>query len=423
MLGFSAPPRPMQTGSGVLPVIPLRTVVTNNRVLTGSEARSETAVYSRWQYIIASAADQLCVSNNGWKLEQGGEQNNANDFTIVDQSIEIGGVVVPVTYSGGRSILVAAGAVDIKSDMLSPSAFGLSEFAYGTQVYMKTKISLASSGLAVPYTAETIQSGLGQQAAWYNTANTAVSSTDTAGSYTYTGTAPAARTAAYRPMILGRPLVDGTSFVTVGDSIAMNFNDSGSPYQVHGGGYVQRSMRSSINTDFLPNLNLARSASPPSAIIGTNTKTRQFYKYARYAIDEYGTNNMNTGAMRTDLQTIWSQLRTEGVQKIVRMKFLPRTTSTDSWTTEANQTYRNDGNWQNGAAADLNNQWFDTLIAGGTLDVVVDAANATAYADGGDRWKWRVNGTANYSNADDTHPNSTGHELVAITLRPVLRSL
>lgn len=426
MLGLSAPPRATHTGAGFIPpVIPLRTIVTNNRIPTGKEARSETAVYTRWQYVLAADASELRFSNNGWALEASGEANTGNDFTIADQSIEIAGVTSPIYYSGGRSLLVTNGAVDLQSDVLLPSAFGLSKFDYGTVFWIKTKITLASSGLAVPYTAESLTGSggvSGTQAAWYNPGSTTVSSTDTAGAYTSTGTTPASRVTAYRPMVLGRPVTDGKSFVTVGDSIAQNVNDSGTAYNVHGGGYIQRAMRSSTNTDYLPNLNMARNGSGSGAIVGSNTKTRQFYKYARYGIDEYGTNNMNTGQLRTDLQNIWSHMRSAGIDKIVRMKYLPRTTTSDSWSTEANQTYKSDGNWQAGAAADLNNQWFDTL-AGTLLDVVVPTTNAQAAADGGDPWKWRVNGSPNYVSSDDTHPNNTGHEFVAVTLRPVLRGL
>ena len=99
-----------------------------------------------------------------------------------------------------------------------------------------------------------------------------------------------------------------------------------------------------------------------------------------------------------------------------------RALTTDDWATEANQTYKSDGKWQAGADADLNNQWFDTLVPA-TLDVVVDTAATTAAADGGDLWKWRVNGAAKYVNSDDTHPNATGHEFVAVVLRSVLRGL
>jgi hypothetical protein len=426
MLGFTAPPRSTQSAGSFVPA-PLRTGVTNNRIFTGSESRTLPACFTRWQYVVAADASEMRLSNNGWKLETGGEQDVGNDFTIADQSIEIGGVTVPVTYSGGRSLVVTNGGLDIQSDAISPASFGLSKFDYGTVLWIKTRISLASSAHHIPYSSENVGStnsggASGSQVSWYDPANTTVSSTDTAGVYTTTGTSPSTRVSGYRSIIWSRFVNDGKSFVTVGDSIAQNINDGGTPYSVHGGGYVQRSMHSATGTDLLPNLNLARSGSGSGAIVGSNTKIRQLYKYARLGIDEYGTNNMDTTTLRTDLQAIWSHMRAAGIEKIVRMKYLPRTTSTDSWATESNQTYRSGGKWQTGGDADLNNQWFDTLVPS-TLDVVVATTTAQAAADGGDAWKWRVNGTANYVNSDDTHPDSDGHEFIATTLRPVLRSL
>lgn len=104
--------------------------------------------------------------------------------------------------------------------------------------------------------------------------------------------------------------------------------------------------------------------------------------------------------------------------KIIRTKLLPRTNSTDSWTTDgANQTYQT--NWGAASYSSQFNTWVDARLADTSVDAVVDA-NALRAAD---PLKFVVNGTANYATNDGTHPSPTTHELLAVELRAKIAAI
>jgi len=432
MLGFTMPPRCF-TSEAVPPpppvILPLRTVVTQNRAQGGREGRTgKNRQCFRYPYVIASASSELYLSHQGWIMATAGEEAMPNSYAIAEISIETNGVVVPVTYSGVRGKTIATTDVDIHSDVILPSAFGLSEFSYGAIIWVKGIVSVPTAGQQFPYTSVKNSDYTNSQVGyWDSTANT-VSSTDVTGVYTITGGSFDVRTNGYRPMVLGRPVVDRPSFITIGDSIADISTDSTTipvDLRIHGLGFIQRSMRSTVNDDYLPSLNMARSGTPSTAASG-GTRIKQFYKYARFGIDEYGTNNMPAaGASLTSLQTScttnWSDMRAAGIEKIIRTKFCPRCTSTDTFTTVANQTYMSA--WGPGESSDLMNSWFGTELIAGHIDylITMDGVRSPSFPL---KWRTAVPETvAQYTGADATHPSSQGHEFLAEELRPVLRSV
>jgi len=405
--------------------IPLRVVTTLNRVLSGAESRStHTHQAIRWPYVMGCDASSLTVSNQGWFLGQTSYSTTGGNLTIVSMSLTSpGGVVVPVTYGGLRSRTFARTDTDIKSDDIAASAFSLPQFTRGEIYWLKAIISVPTGGETIPFAALATGDVLGSQVGWYTPANTTISSTDVAGTYTVTGTALDVRTNGYRPMILGRPLVDGPSFLCLGDSIGEQTNDSASG-GVFGRGFIQRAMRTSSNTNPLPCINLARSGTTAAMAIGS-TLWHPYMAYAKVAIEQYGTNDLGTSAsagsattLQGRLTTLWSTLRAGGLQSIIRTQLLPRATSTDSFATTANQTI-NTG-WGAGGQSDLMNQWFATKLADTTINHLLSAASQR---DSVDPFKWRVNGTGGFITSDGTHPTAAGHEFLAEELRLITYAL
>jgi len=432
MLALLTTARTLNTSDAVDPppaVLPLRTVVTQNRVPSGREGRTgKNRQCFRYPYVIASDCSELVVSHQGWTMENTGESNLPNNYSILELSLEANGIVVPVTYGGSRTQAITAGDVDIQSDAILPSDFGLSQFSYADIIWVKGIASVASTGQSLPYSTAKVNEYSGSQAGWWDSTANSVSSTDVTGVYIITGGSFDSRATGMRPIIFGRPLTDIPSFVTIGDSIADASNDSASmsgTLKIHGVAFIQRSMRSTSDTDYLPSLNMGRSATG-STSVSAGTRVKQYYKYARFGIDEYGTNNMpSTGSSLTPLQssctTNWTDMRNAGVEKIIRTKFLPRCTSTDNFTTVANQTYMSA--WAPGESSDLMNQWFATELSAGHIDYLISMDGCR---DASLPFKWRTASpetTANYTAADSTHPSSQGHEFLAEELRPILRSL
>lgn len=432
-LNFAVGPKQSENAPPPAPVIPLRTVVTHNRVQSGSEARGvKDRQCFRYPYVIACDCSELVISNNAWALSGTVEELVPNSFSVLEMSLELNGTVVPVRYGGARNKALASGDVDVQSDPVLPSSYGLSKFSYGDVIWLKGIVSCPAGG-NLPVTPARFDAYTGGQVFWWTSSINTVSSTDVAGTYTVTGGSTDTRITGYRPIVLGRPLADGPSFITVGDSIGESMTDndylmtsSTDPLKMHGLAFVQRSMRAATNTSFLPSLNMARSATSPSAVVN-GTRVKKFYKYARFGIDEYGTNAVpptfggDLGPLQTTFRTLWSEMRSAGIEKIIRTKLLPRCNSTDSFMTVANQTPH--ANWGAGAPADLLNQWFDAELLAGRIDSVVAMNNVRSSAD---PHKWKTDSpetTANFTAADGTHPSGRGHELMAQELRPVLRSL
>jgi len=80
----------------------------------------------------------------------------------------------------------------------------------------------------------------------------------------------------------------------------------------------------------------------------------------------------------------------------------------DQYRTEALQTAVT--SWGFGGLADTFENTMEALPASDADITYYDPAAIRGLADGGDYWKWRVNGTANYMTADGLHETTAGYE-------------
>src|SRR5690606_25849084 len=120
------------------------------------------------------------------------------------------------------------------------------------------------------------------------------------------------------------------------------------------------------------------------------------------------------------LETIWSTVRAEGVQKIVRTLLLPRTSSTDAWRTAENQA-PNSG-WGLGDKRDTINAGIRDALAAGQLDHALDTLAVRRHPPANSRWL-SDGSTANYVTSDGTHVGPHGNALLGVALRAALLSL
>lgn len=412
------------TYSPSVTVNPLRVVTTQNRVNSNTEGQTGlTRQVVRWAYIMGTDANTICVGTHMWRQGTSTSPDNANGLEILGAAIEANGTHAALSWSSAPNKALLGGDNGTISDEIPASAFGLAYFAKGSTIWFRAILEVPAAGL-IPFTVATIDNTSGNQVGWYNPSNTTPSTIYATGAITATGTAFTARTAGFRPLILGRPLTDGASFLAVGDSIGEIVNDNvGS---TTGGGFIQRSMRNAASTDFRPCINFSRNGAAASAFRGTNTKWTTWLQYVTYAIDELGTNTLGTspsGSNLTTLQSqeaeIWASMRSGNVRGIIRTCLLPRTSATsDNYTTEAGQTIN--AGWGSGEFSDQFNAWLATKLADDTIDYLIDPISVR----GVNPFKWVVNGVNNYATADGTHPQqnastSQGHELIATDVRAV----
>lgn len=154
----------------------------------------------------------------------------------------------------------------------------------------------------------------------------------------------------------------------------------------------------------------------------------------RNVVCEYGTNDLGNSTLaqlKANLLAIWNLYSRPGV-RVFQTTIIPKTTSTDSWATIANQTPtaneqdRKDLNvWLRAGAPLLNGVPVDAGTAGAVIAGVqghplyqvfdtaatceVNSLNVLTLNGG----YWPVNGSANYPTSDGIHPSGAMHTAMA----------
>jgi len=411
------------------PPNPVRVLTVQNRInnnTTTLTSKDKAAVYL--SHIVATDCTSIGLNLNGW-YNNANEVNMPNAYEFTVGSIQISTTSVPVTWSGVRNITINPGDNDINSDEIPASAFSLSYIPRGTIIWTKVIYTVASGDM-MPTTARDYRAVTNQQSWQYLAANTTVanSQVDSTGVFTSTGTAPANFNLPCSPMILGRPLVDGLSFVAVGDSITEGVGDSTSNTTTAGAagqGWLQRAMHSAagLSSDPLPCINLARSGNGHSSYMGSNTKWSVYGKYAKYPIMALGTNTIGasgSGSLATVKSGETAVIAVGAVnntQAPVRWALTPRTSSANNWSDNVQTPLA--AAWDTGGTAEQ----FNTYTFGQIGTVYVVQLNQSSLLSPLDPWHFNYDGTPNAYAADTTHPSPGGHDACAIDFRPVLRAL
>ncbi|MDY4297526.1 MULTISPECIES: SGNH/GDSL hydrolase family protein [unclassified Xanthomonas] len=419
-------------GGGPIAQIPLRYASSGNVIHNGGETQNKRGVQIRWPYILGSDdLTELRLLLDNWRAAYSTNSivNAGNTLPIQGASLEIGNVCRPWTFSGAQGITLADGANDVLSDPLRPADFSLAKFARGTTVYIKLLVmfdSASASTLCNSSARNMSQSGA--RVAWFDPAVTTSSDVYAAGQWTATGTAVTTRSNGYVPKLVGRhATANAKVWLGVGDSISQGTGDAGSTNRVPGLGWMSRAMRDANDTDAsqVAYMSLAVHGSA-STLPVADARYAALAKYATHAVAMYGTNdigNAGTGAtlatMQQRLNAVYALLRANGIQKILAGHLLPRTTSTDSWATEANQAYSGGtGGWDStGIPAQLN-AWLTSQVG-----AAINGYQHWPSIRGTDDLKFIVTGAANYATTDGTHPTTATYGLMAGDVRTQMAAL
>lgn len=158
-----------------------------------------------------------------------------------------------------------------------------------------------------------------------------------------------------------------------GDSISTNIS-----------GWVQFFM----HDNKIPYVHLGKAGESPASFLSQNTIRSQLNS-GDVLLCQLGRN----GYTFSSLQALWAAGRAAGYKKIIQVLPPPQTTSTDGWTTEANQS-------QDTNTSVVNQQVLDVLGMAAGPDAIIDTYTP---CKGTDPLKWAVGYTD-----DGTHPNATG---------------
>ncbi len=325
------------------------------------------------------------------------------------------GVRTPLYFGGNRAIEIAPGT-RAKTDLL-PIPGNIKK---GDTFYVWTNVSVASSGMTFPIGLQAAASLAAAAGSPYPfiTSTEANNFTENTGDVTLTGSVVARNGNSYSPVVIfGTPVTPQPTVAIIGDSIASGFTD----VLLYDFGYIVRALANNN----VPYINLAHKGETASQFssLANSSRRRAFLEYATHAIVNYGTNDLaalsSFVATATNLQTIWQSLAALGLP-VYQTTITPRTTSTDSWATTANQTIVN-GCGQ--PRTDLNN-W---LRAGAPVSGGVPVAPGTAGAvpspyltgvfdicpaveTGVGLWKPGLT-------PDGVHPNTAGHTAMAALIQ------
>ena len=402
--------------SGSVGASPLRFASPYNYLMTSVGVQPTTTLINgrgRMPFYIGSGdMSQLVLSFIGWYMGGGGgggaiPLNNA--YNIVKIAVEKDGASgsVPVTFGGLRTKTINPLDNDVQSDPILPSSFSLPKFTRGDKYWIRFEYSVASNTQFMP-TGPLNYVSVGFPAAvsvFIDPAANDMSPVDSFGQMNFTTGWNNNYQVPMLPFVLGRAVSgDLRSILTVGTSIVAGF----------GTGASQAYFNSDLVSNPLAGANFGLGGSSGTIWNLTNPAIlAAWFKYAKYVMDEYGTNQfLNppgslTGA-QTDSQYIWNTAKANGVSAILRPKLIPRTTAAPfDGTTPLNSA------WASGGNARLFNDWLDTQTANVTLMTRNSLrAGSTQSTDAFYQWTGGVTNTA-----DGTHPNTAGYLLDAVDFR------
>ncbi len=412
-------------------VQPLRVVGTGGRIGNTffTPTTGNTSFRQRTAHKLGGPVAEMRIGFMDWMYPYDAETpNDTNNVTIEHAWLERAstGQVVPLTFSGSRQLVLPMNSTTAYwlSDAIPSLAWTGATPARDEVFWLHIHGTIPEGGKLPVGTPSTYS---GAKFIAYPPANDP-GTFDTGGPVP-TIASSAARTLGLPLVFLGRFTGPGhLSVIGIGDSILDGTGDSANPVPVISGyGFFNRSAVDSNGANAIATFNVTRHGQTAGNFVNPSRQTRQvkFLPFANVVVEEYGTNDLGSSgggvpsAILANLQTIWSTARAAGVQKIVRTRLMPRSTSTDLWATLASQT-PNTG-WESGGKRDTINAGLQTALANGKIDVLLDPFAALAAP--ADNSRWLTNGTSKYTTADGTHLSPTGNALLAPSLRTALLAL
>jgi hypothetical protein len=356
---------------------------------------------------------RVCYGNWGGPHEAVGPGNITVEAAIEsDSPLE----VARFTWSGANTITLTPGQTAC-SDALYPAALGLTVFPANAAEWFRTGV-VAASSTGFPYSY--ILSAPGE--AMY--AGPAFASrVNATGPMTAPGGGAAAPGMLTPFAVLGRYTVAMPSLCDIGDSISAGIEDTPvteAQGQFAGHGYVGRAAYNSDGARIYPMFRLGIAGDTADG--GGYVQRATFFQYCTHGVSGWGVNDIQSqrpSTVLSNLKAAWALMHAKGIQYIYQTTLTPRTTSTDGWATEVNQTVY-DSNFVPGGPRDQLNALIKAAVGTNFLTNYIDVAAQVQARDNIDIWL--VNGTSGYCTSDGLHPLGTCHALMAPFLSAVLQS-
>lgn len=366
----------------------------------------------------SSAVTGIRLAFSGTLVGAGAVESAFGNTYTAQAAIE---TITPSAYENFLFSGSEFGAVTSGSSLIS-SAVSTTVIA-GQQLFIRLGYSIASNTLGLPSHVNGWTAGGGDFQAF---SPAVVSQVDATGVMSNPAGGSTAIVGAVPYALLGIATTPMVSVGILGDSIAdgqgdqLTFSSSGAV------GFVQRGL-DGVNGYSVPWI----SWSVPSNRLQFDTTAngpskRTFFPYITHLICELGTNDIGNGRtlvqMQADLTDICNGAKAitgpYGTRTQVAVCTIgPRTSSTDSWATTANQTPVS--GYELGGICDQYNSWLVTQ-EGILFDKLIDTRSICRDPVLTDRWA--VTGAANYATNDGLHPRGAMHALMAVAVNTVVKT-
>jgi hypothetical protein len=385
----------------------LRSVSVDNRLPSAGNVTSGSALTFKSRFRVKLGAFpcselRLDFPNIRWAAQTA----VGNSLSITSAALErVTGVseFAPIRVGGSRSFTVADGAnTTVVSDAILPSAFtGLTEFSANMEFWVRVEGSVSSAGQII------VGSRAAETSSFlkiYNPATVTYSAIDSTGPIIYvSGTDVGSLSYGYCPILIGKFVSgDPKTIFVIGDSIIEGTGSIGAT-----GNFVRIACRNLG----LPLLEMSLGGIGQNQAEVNTANWVPYLKYSRVLIDELGTNSPNATLA---FFSYWTYAKaTYAMDKIVKLGLFPRSTSSDSFSTEINQSV---ARIYPGPFPDIAGiEWLKY----GVINTNIDPQSVR----GVDKAKWLTNGTAFYSTSDGTHQSNVGNDLLASEIQPIINSI
>lgn len=386
----------------------LRTVSVDNRLPAQSAVTVGTALTFKSRFRVklgghACSELRLDFPNIQW----GGLTPIGNSLQIASVALErVTGVVefVPVYVGGVRSFTVSAdAATTIISDAILPGAFtGLTEFPADTEFWVRVEGSVSTAGHTI---VTSRHNSTGSFLKLYDPATVSYSAIDGTGPIAYVSGSPVGDlTQGYCPILVGKFVSgDPKTIFVVGDSIIEGVGSLGAT-----GTFVKLA---AVNLG-MPMLEMSSGGKTQTQASNGAATWTPYLKYARVLIDELGTNDTN-GIL--SFFSYWHPAKAVyNYDSIVRLGLFPRSTSSNSFINEANQTIARP--YPSAFPELANSEWLKYEFIQQNID--------PQSVRGTDKGKWITNGTTFYSTVDGTHQSVYANDVLLLNeVQPLLNAI
>lgn len=400
---------------------PLRVVTTRGEIeadLIGTGLTSANNAQAFRMRVFAGAggikSNTLRLAVPNFAVTAAGTETSAPTYKIGGH-VEWDSVAYPFAFGGSQLGDVPEGAAEYVSDVLTHPeiAAGTAGWAY---IYREYPVG-GSHAYVISVALNPAVSG---ETSLNGAAGTVANRIGTAGAQTASGGYSNISAAINPPFaLIGEQVTKERAFVIIGASLEKNQADTWGDGANGAGGYVRRALNPASGKKYAY-ISLARAAEASTQYLTGSAKREVWYKYANTGFNGYGGNNFsfNVAVATTiaNMATIKADMAAAGIEDFIYSRMAPKTNSTDSWATIANQTIRTGASLLlpayrsqvDAAVVSQGYRLFDTALG---------------WEDPANPGYWLTNGAANYWTADGTHGSPAAHGATGDALKTFIASL